>query len=554
MVRWRNGLAGALALVATAQVSAQSPDSTVGQENLVIVDGRIGAEALAAVRKTLEEPELPNFALMNQVGGCGVPFTRSGVGSLTGRAPTSGAPSHPFDLDTALRSAAGSDGQTAPASILLIAQGSSDCLSIGCALAASLANQYNDIRINVIGLSDAAVPLTCLATNTGAQFKRVTIDALPAAIKGMLPAQVTIAAESKAEAGPETEATKTEHREDAKPAAEQSDRSDTAALSTPPQQPAGTENRESYPPLPKPRPDQSADAPPTDAAKDGQQERVEPFQWAALPPGAPENEQVLPPGQSGALIRVLAGPKGPLVESQLAFEILSSEGDGSFRRVANSAKPNPFFPLPPGRYVARVSHGEVVREFPFMVGSDTADLHTFSLDLGYLNLQAQASATAAPLESGIVYTVYRINSDASGKPIVTRMESQPMIALPAGSYRVMAALDAAKIVADIEITAGQTLRHQFDFNLGYLRVSVMSDAEDIGLRIEKPSTGGPDGPTAAFAEHQGNSALFRLPAGRYNAVASVDGGQAHETVTVEQGKLTTITLKLQTAANRPPQQ
>lgn len=558
MVRWRIGLAGALALVASAPVWAQLPEPPAGTANFVIVDGRIGDEAMAAVRRTLEEPELSPVTLLTQAGGCGVQFTHASVKSETGASPSGSAPPQPFDLDMALRSAAGPDGQTAPSSILLIAQGPSNCLSIGCALAASLADQYNEIRINVVGLSDAASSLACLAANTGAQFRHASIDNLPAAIKALLPKESVPAAASDARSTPGTEAANA----GAAGAAEESDRKDNAETPAASEQVAETKNRENYPPLPKPRPDRADgtrqvradDSAPKDAEKAEQPEQVEPFKWAAAAPGAPESEQLPALGKPGALIRVLAGPRGPLVESQLAFEILSADGDGTFRRVAHSNMPNPFFPLPAGRYVARIVHGEVVREFPFSVNSDTADLHTFSLDLGYLNLQALPSATAAPLESGIVYSVYQINGGTSGKPIVTRTESQPMIALPAGNYQILASLDAAKIVADVEITAGETVQHQFDFDLGYLRVTVNSDADNIDLRIERPYGGTPNGTAPVMAEHQGSSALFRLPAGHYNALAFVEGGRARQSVTVEQGKLTTVVLKLQTAAHEPPQQ
>ena len=546
MVRWRNVIAGVLALLASGQAAAQKPETQPERQNILIVDGRIGRDGITAVRSGLQDAALPNPTLLTQVGRCGEPFQRYDAKTLANidQASVAGA----FDLDIALRSAANLN----PSSILLIASGPSECLSISCALAADLANRQSGLKINVIGVSPAAAALNCLALNTGGQFKETLIEKLPTIINVVLVNKTGIVAGKKNEAESAAISASTTTEEGGSP---QSDAGEEIVVprTTPPPKATQADRIEDYPPLPKPRPGQSqAGKPNLSAEPTSTPTAPKPFQWAALPPGAPEQEATLESKGPGVTLRVLAGPEGPLVKTQLAFEILSSEGDGTFRRVAHSSVPNPYFALAKGRYVARVSHGEVVRQFPFTVSSERIDHHAFTLDLGYLSLQARPSNSAAPLESGISYTLFRLKNGTSGNELLERQDSQPMIALPAGRYRVLAQSGAAKIVADIKITAGETLRHHFNFNLGYLRVSVASDALDVALRIERTSARR-DGAARVLASHSGSSALFRLPAGQYKAVVLADGSQSHETVTVEQGKLANLVLKLQTAAQEPPQ-
>ncbi len=509
MVRWLTILNSALALTvsgltASGQPADKSAAALPGPVHVVIVDSRIEPAEMDVVRNSLAELRTTDsdeagsgpadIKIMSQSGGCGAPFQTidpgsSSSGSSAGNNPQSnatpkaadGGRSSLFDLDSALRSALEQKRPENHLSVLLIAHGPSQCMSIGCALAALMAAQQGGTEINVIGLRPAAAALNCLARDTGGELKQVGLDKLPAAIKAVLEKTATPLSVANPQEATSADTSTAEGQPDGNAAATQAAASATTtaggdALT------ATARNTNDYPPIPKPRPDLSVDEAGESTADQPEESfGKKPFQWAALPPGAPETDTSAEPTGPGVSLRVLAGPTGPLVETQLAFETLSPEGDGTYRRVAHSTLPNPFIALPKGQYVARVSHGEVIREFPFTVSGDGTDHHAFSLDLGYLSLQARASADAAPLESGIVYTVYRHDTETAGKALLVRQDSQPTIALSPGNYRVLAQSGSAKIVADLHIRAGEMRRHHFDFNFGYLRVEVLTDAQDVSL-------------------------------------------------------------------------
>lgn len=530
MRRWLTGLAGAIGLMAAAcPAAAQTPAEETAQQParertaVIIADPRIAGESSAALRGALQQPGLMPLQITSFAGACGVePELVEAVKALGDDAATPEGPAQ-FDLDMALRSASAASA-AGMGSVLVIAAEPSACLSIGCALASSLKEADPSLRIDVVALGTGAESLSCLAGNTGGQYHRAQPETLSPIIAGLLKQptdKLTIAS-------PSITPTK----------------EDDADIDDP-------ETRTGLTPVPKPRPERAESGEPPDApATDGDDAQLKPFEWAAAPAGAPENPPPPTPDAPGVKIRILAGPNGPLVETDLSFEILSPAGDGSFRRVAQSSDPSPFFPLSAGNYIARVSYGEVVREFPFSVDGDNLENQTFSLGLGYVSLQVRPTEFGAPLESGISYTVSRLGRGADGAAIMVRREAQPMITLPAGRYRILAQSGSIKTVADLTVSAGNTLRHAFNLKLGYLRVSAPPELQDVALRVEEASEGGKS-TRRVLATANGSTGLFRLPAGQYIVIATSEGRQTREPADVQEGKLVELILEAPTAAERP---
>ncbi len=559
MRRWRTGLAGAIGLMAaaspaTAQTPREQPAHQPERERaaVIILDPRIADDAGAVIRDALQQPGLLPLQMTAFAGVCGLEPELAEAGERRAdETDTSKAPAQ-FDLDMALRTA--SDAITAGGgAVLVVAKAPSACLSIGCALASSLKEADPALRIDVLALGSDAEPLHCLADNTGGRYHRAEPGTLHTLIVGLLkePAdQQTVAGASAAETaadGAETpEPTVVSSGAPApgatEPAAE-GDRADAGDAT----------NGSGFPPLPKPRPERVAGGEPQETPASGEGDaELKPFEWAAAPPGAPEKPPPQSPDISGVKISILAGPSGPSVETDLAFEILSPAGDGTFRRVAQSTDPSPFFPLSAGNYIARVSYGDVVREFPFSTDGGV-DSETFSLGLGYVSLQVRPTASGAPLESGISYTVSRLGSGAEGAAMMVRREPQPMITLPAGRYRILAQAGGIKTVADLIVSAGNTLRHAFNLKLGYLRVSAPPELQDVALRVEDTSKNGKSD-RRVLATANGSTGLFRLPAGRYIVVATSEAGQTRERADVRQGKMAEVMLEAPARAERPKSQ
>jgi hypothetical protein len=249
----------------------------------------------------------------------------------------------------------------------------------------------------------------------------------------------------------------------------------------------------------------------------------------------------------------LAGPSGPLVKSDLLFEILSPAGDGTSRQVVSSDAINPYFALRKGEYIVRVAHGDVVREFPFAADGERVIPLTFSLDIGYVSLRVRPTSQAAPLESGISYQISKIGGTPNGAALMRVQAAQPMVTLPAGRYRIVSQSGNIKTAAVINVEPGATIKHDFKLRLGYLRLTVPAEAQDVTLQVEAFSTAGTE-QTKVLASAKGSTAMFRLQEGNYIAVAAQNGTRVTQIATITQGKLTELSLDMPTAAQEPPLQ
>jgi hypothetical protein len=560
---WRFGLAGAAALALTSfQAVAQTPEPPLAASTTVLMDPRLPAGTAAAIAGAAGNGEVGEIRWLMSGGDCGAP---PGIYNQPGQADDTAR----FDLDTALRAGAKQQGS----SILVVAGGPSDCLSIACALAASLKMASPSLQIDVLALSEQAQSLQCLASNTGGQFRRGTADTAADTAAGMLTAQLASAKAATPAAPSDTDRTadSVEPSTAQTTAAASSGSTATAEAPASDAQPAGAETNATAtptppaggPPIPRQRPD-AAEASADIAAEDRQEagggqnpdtapSEATPFAWAVPPPGAPESEPRPTDKGPGVQIRILAGPSGPLVKSDLLFEILSPAGDGTSRQVVSSDAINPYFALRKGEYIVRVAHGDVVREFPFAADGERVIPLTFSLDIGYVSLRVRPTSQAAPLESGISYQISKIGGTPNGAALMRVQAAQPMVTLPAGRYRIVSQSGNIKTAAVINVEPGATIKHDFKLRLGYLRLTVPAEAQDVTLQVEAFSTAGTE-QTKVLASAKGSTAMFRLQEGNYIAVAAQNGTRVTQIATITQGKLTELSLDMPTAAQEPPLQ
>lgn len=457
-----------------------------------------------------------------------------------------------FAVDAALRAAAHTlDYRERPAHVVLVAAGSSQCISVACSLSRTLAGNGLDFRVDVVGLAADAERLRCIADNTGgtyrtagrADLQQALTDLLASAANRRQPEGETGAESAQAESAPESE-----------PAAAQD--IPTPTVSADLRTVAGI-------PIPPPAPRRQRPEEPAAAETDTQSESDESGQatlksltWAAGKPlpaiVALEPTSAERPPASGVRLQAVAAKGEAPLTSELTFEILAVEGDGAYRLVGRSWAPEPVFNLPAGDYVARVTHGGVVREHRFQAhgaGTEGIEQQTIPLNLGYVALSAVATADASPLESNLRYTLRRTDG---GAPIV-RYDSQPVLTLPAGEYEVSVESGPARAVSTLDVTAGETVSKAFDLRLGYLRLRPGSGiAAPMAVSIEaheydasSPNRTG--APLAQAESRNGEAVLLRLPAGRHVAVAERGGQVVRQMVNVAPGQLTQVTLGAQTA-------
>lgn len=547
---WRFGLAGAAALTLTTfQAVAQTPEPPSTASTTILIDPRLPTGTSGAIANAVDATDAGSVRWLVSGGNCGEP---PAISDKPGQAD----PAAQFDLDTALRTSAKQQGS----SILVVAGGPSECLSIACALSASLKLATPSLQIGVLALSEEARSLQCLASNTGGQFRIAAADAAAEAAAAMLVADqaATQAALSEVNADADSTGSPAEPATGAVQSGAPAQTDGPDSITQPadpggsdaglPSQPAGG------PPIPRQRPDNaetSAEDPTEDDEEAGggpdpnaASPEPKPFAWAAPPPGAPESEPGPADQEPGVQLRILAGPSGPLVKSDLLFEILAPTGDGTSRRVASSDAISPYFALPEGEYIVRIAHGNVVREFPFTADGEQVIPLTFSLDVGYVSLRVRPTSQAAPLESGISYQISKIGGTPTGAARMRIEAAQPMVTLPAGRYRIVSQSGDIKSAAVIAIEPGATIKHDFKLRLGYLRLAVPTSALDVTLQVEAFSTAG-TAPPRVLASAKGSTATFRLQEGNYIAAVIADSTRTQKIVTVEQGKLVEHTLPLQ---------
>ncbi len=438
-----------------------------------------------------------------------------------------------FALDAALRAAAAElDYTEKPAHIVLVAAGGPQGISVACSLSQTLAADARQLRVDVMGLSPSAIRLRCIAENTGGDYRAADLASIPTLLEAALVQPVGPAAIAATETGLAGAATGIAPTAD-----------DTAALSS------ESADRVPIPPKPPDAPPQRADVDELSRLSDDRPaaDRLTVLAWAETKTDSEISAAPLPPtgDVTGVQLRAVASPGGAPLTSELSFEVLALEGDGAFRLVGRSWAPQPVFDLPAGEYVARVTHSGVVREHKFRSSGEGLEQRTLSLDLGYVSLATSAMANMAPLESDLTYTLRRIDG---GAPLV-RYDPQPLLALPAGEYKVAVTSGAAQADATIRVVPGETTTKTFDLGLGFLRLSAgVSHIGPVQFRVEQMD--GQSEASTILAEAEGRSGeaqLFRLPAGQHIVIAESEGMTVRQLVTIAPGKLTQITLDPQTA-------
>lgn len=532
------------AILATSAFAAETP--------MLVLDPRLAGPDEVEVRSAVSAGPVVGMAVAaapsdQECQGWTVLQHSPSSGSM---APLPGAGGR-FAVDAALRAAAETlDFRERPARVVLVAAGSSQCISVACSLSRTLAGNGLDFRVDVVGLNADAERLRCIADNTGGTYRTANRTDLQQALTDLLGS----AADQRQEGEATVETAKAGDAPALEPALGENIELQTvsadlramAGIPIPP--PAPRREQPDQPPAAKMETQSESDA-------SGQAD-LKSLTWAAgraLP--AIVALEPASAGQSPAwgvrLQAVTAKDAAPLT-SELTFEILAVEGDGAYRLVGRSWAPKPVFKLPAGDYVARVTHGGVVREHRFQAsgtGVEAIEQQTIPLNLGYVALSAAATADAPPLESDLRYTLRRTDG---GSPIV-RYDSQPVLTLPAGEYEVSVESGSARAVSTLDVAAGETVSKTFDLRLGYLRLRPGSGiAAPIAVSIEAheydASNSNRNGAPLAEAESRnGEAVLLRLPAGRHMAVAEREGRVVRQMVNVAPGRLTQVTLGAQTA-------
>lgn len=445
------------------------------------------------------------------------------LGRVDALPPVRGQAGTAFDLDRILMAIASPKLQDQyPNHLIIIAKSGSECVSAACSLTRVLKHQNSGLRIDVAAPAEARPGLSCIADNTGGEFWPLSPNQAAAELAALFaryhpePAALPLAA---ADHGTNVQQT---------------------------QRTASTEQTQSIP-LPRPAP-AGAITEPGDTGRTAsplpERQETRAFAWARRNIVAPEAGPVEATEVSGVSVRVLAGPNGPVISSDLSHAVFSDPANGA-EPLLEFTEANPVFPLPKGKYTLQTTHHGVVRRFPFSVSADGTAHLTVSLNMGYLSLSAVARKGGQPLAADITYFVSRLQSQGGTGTLMRQRGAQAVFALPAGHVRVSARLGRASKSRDIAVAPGDTLEHRFNFALGVLRIQTNAPLAETALLeiLPQPNRAQGAGGGAFTISPEETAEAMQLAGGDYRLRLLRGGTVAFSTdFSIEPGKLTTVSL------------
>lgn len=243
---------------------------------------------------------------------------------------------------------------------------------------------------------------------------------------------------------------------------------------------------------------------------------------------------VYPTGSVALVARESAN--GPAKEVDwLVYEILPNGKIGKL--VSRKRSKHPKFSLPEGKYrvIARDGDAEVSKDITIKKGK--AINATFLLT-GELVVLARESKNGKP--AFVDWKIFQVfKSGQVGEQIVESNRSKRKFQLPAGHYRVIAIDDEyGEFKRDIVIKAGKSTRKVFSFDLGTVTVrayDVEGGTEQfVKWEIFQLNKDGSLG--EQVIESNRSEREFKLPAGKYKAIARDGDAVLEHMVTVTAGK------------------
>jgi len=141
---------------------------------------------------------------------------------------------------------------------------------------------------------------------------------------------------------------------------------------------------------------------------------------------------------------------------------------GNRKEVIRSGSASEIFRIPAGEYNVQARHGNAYADATITVPAGELTDYVFDMQVGYMRVNAVATAGADPLDNNMFYWVYENRKDLEGnRKEVTRSGSKSdVFILPAGHY-ILAVRNAGEVQnSEVSLTPGQVLD---------LNVSIQSD-------------------------------------------------------------------------------
>ena len=226
------------------------------------------------------------------------------------------------------------------------------------------------------------------------------------------------------------------------------------------------------------------------------------------------------------------------------------QGEGKPKEIGRSTQPRTIFHVPAGRYTLVARQGLATVEMPVSIDPGEEQVVEAVLNIGQIKLTAHAQKDGPSL-SGATFFIFENGETGQHREILRSKAEEPNFHLPAGQYRVSAALGLARVEQDIQVEAGNSRHHQLVLDAGGVRLQskLSSDAamqpNRLLYRVFDLSGGNGATNREVFTSNLDQPTIF-LPRGRYR-IESLYGfhnvRQAKE-IDVSPGEVTNVDFEL----------
>jgi hypothetical protein len=259
--------------------------------------------------------------------------------------------------------------------------------------------------------------------------------------------------------------------------------------------------------------------------------------------------ELVVPLNAGTLKVHGAAIRGAPPLDDIYFILRSAEAKGGEPKVTGySSLSSPVFHVPAGDYKLEARHGLANIEMPVTV---TAGIETETeavLNTGVLTLSAKAKENGHQL-SGATFFVYEAEEEGVMHEIARSKLDEPKFSLPAGGYRIAAALGLARTETSVVIKPGESKGQNIVLNAGGIHLS--SKLAGSGAPIDQPllyrvyslSTEGKA--NQELVSSSAASPTLFLPTGRYRVESQYGWHNARQAQEVEvtAGEVKTIAFE-----------
>jgi hypothetical protein len=219
------------------------------------------------------------------------------------------------------------------------------------------------------------------------------------------------------------------------------------------------------------------------------------------------------------------------------FILRSEDAAGGQPKVTGySSLTSSVFHVPAGDYRLEARHGLASVEMPVRIEPGMEKETEAVMNTGILTLSAKAKENGHPL-SGATFFVYEADEEGVQHEIARSKLDEPKFSLPAGGYRIAAALGMARVEMPVVVKPGESRGQNLVLNAGGIHLA--SKLAGSGAPIDQPllyrvfSLSAENKSNQELLTSKAASPTIFLPSGRYRVESQYGWHNARQAQEVE---------------------